>query len=638
VRQALAAVAALLVLAAVVGVAYVTLEGRDPDRASAEAPDATVDAYLAAWADGDHEAMADLVRDPPPTFATDHEQLREGLEVDGLRIERTALETDVDGRATATATVTAEVEHLGDLAWEVEVRVLRERGRWGVAWTPASLHPDWRPGLRFVTTTVPAERAAILARDGTVLAGPGERVTFGLEPGAIGSPEDVAEAFEAALPGSGETVERLLGRGDLVSGWFYPVTSLPADRAADIGRDLTGIPGVLRRTEDGARNLLAEDFAVHVVGRTGEATAEELERLGPPYEPGDHVGRTGLEEVLERRLAAREERRVELRDGTDGPVRATLAARAIGREGDEDDLDAGPVTTTLDVTVQRAVENVLLGRRTPAAIVVVDVEDGAVRATASRPVDGFHRAFEGRYPPGTAFAPVVLDALAAGASGPSVEVPCPAEAVVAGRRVANVAGTELGPASLADAAAAGCATSLATVGAEIGTDGLAAAATRFGAGTDPRVPLFANGLSFPDPVDAGEAAVAAAGQGRVEVSPLHLATIAAATSDGRWRPPYLLEEAGPGSPTSLAPGALDGLRQLVSRGSPALTAPGLSGLLGSARGGDDEVHAWFLGTVEGLGVAVLVEDADDLEEAGTLADRFARELAALAETPTDEPT
>lgn len=663
-RQAVAAIAALIVLGAVLFVANQALEERG-DEAALDGPDATVDAYLAAWGDGDHDAMAELVRDPAATFTEVHEQLREGLGVDDLTVERTDLVEDVDGRATATAEVTAQVASLEPLTWPIELRLLRERGRWGVAWGPEALHPDWRPGLRFVTTTAPAQRAPILARDGTELAGPGERVTFGFEPGIVEDADEVVDAFEAAIPGSGATAERLLTQGGLVDGWFYPVTSLPAETASEIGRELTGVPGVLRRSEDGARNLLADGFAEHVVGRTGEATAEELERLGDPYEPGDHVGKTGLEQVLETRLAAREEIRVELRDGESGPVRSTLAVGAAPREGDATgDGTTGPVTTTLDVTVQRAVENTLLGRRGPAAVVVVDVSDGAVRAAASRPLDGFNRAFEGRYPPGTAFAPVVVDALVASGGDAGTTVACPPEDVVAGRRVSNATGADLDDGPLPEAVAAGCATSLAAVGRELGEEALSAAAGRFGADVAPIVPLFANGLSFPAPVDLGEAAVAAAGQGRVEVSPLHLATIAAGAATGRWWPAYLLEEDGPGEAVNLAPGALDALGRLLAAGDTA--GAGLTGITGAASGPDGTVHSWFLGVVDDLAVAVLVEDAeqeagddagpvggeegDDRDgapderlngdrgvgEAGTLAARFARELEGLTQAPVDE--
>jgi hypothetical protein len=666
VRQALAGLAAVLVVAVVVIVGWRALEGSEAvSSETADAPGEAVDAYLAAWAAGDHDAMVDLVRSPPELFVDHHEQLRDGLGVDDLRIERTSLVEDVDGRATATATVTTDVDEVGPLSWEVEVRVLRERGDWGVAWAPTALHPDWRPGLRFVVTRATTERAPILATDGTQLAGPGQRITFGFEPGAVSSPEDLVDAFDAAVPGSGGTAARLLDQPGLVDGWFYPVVSLSEEQAGDAGRELRGVPGILRRSEEGARSLLADDFAVHVVGRTGEATAEELEDLGPPYEPGDVIGRTGLESAFEGRLAEGEQVQVELRDGVDGPVRVTLATSAEGAEG--------ALTTTIDVTVQRAIENTLLGRDTPAAIVAVDAATGAIRGVASRPIDGFDRALQGRYPAGTAIAPIVVDALVASGGDPTASVACPTEVVAAGRRVVNPGGpgspdgsgdgdtdggdgddvaeaeaeaeADAGAAELdlATAAARGCATSLATLGAELGGPALVDAAERFGAGRDLDLPLVSNGLSFPAPVDLGEAAVAAAGRGVVEVSPLHLATIAGAATTGRWWPPFLLEEDGPSEGVNLGPGALDGTQRLFPAaeddGDAATGAPGLGGFAASAPAFDGAVHRWFVGTIDGLGIAVLVEDdgqdEGSVDDPAPIAARFARELRALAEAPVD---
>jgi cell division protein FtsI/penicillin-binding protein 2 len=64
--------------------------------------------------------------------------------------------------------------------------------------------------------------------------------------------------------------------------------------------DLRELGNVLRRTSEG-RTLLADGFAQHVVGRVDEATAEQLEELGPPYAAGDEVGQFGLEQVFEDR-------------------------------------------------------------------------------------------------------------------------------------------------------------------------------------------------------------------------------------------------------------------------------------------------------------------------------------------------
>lgn len=594
-RQALAIVAAVLVLGGAVGGAYWWLLQGTASEADVADPAATVDAYLDAWAAGDGEAMRDLVRDPPETFVDDLAQLRDGLDATTFELTRTDLTEDVDGRATTVATVTAEVPDVGPITWEVALRLLRERGEWGIAYEPTSLHPDWRPGLRFAVTREEVEREPILARDGTVLAGPGDRVTFGFEPAAIVDRAAVVAAFDEAVAGSGETAARLLDRGDLVDGWFYPVVSVPAEEAREARSALTGVPGVVRRTESGARGLLADGFARQVIGRVAEATAEQLEQLGAPYERGDEVGQFGLEAVLERRLAGGERITVTLVDGSDAPVGDPLAEARVG-SGDAEAGPAGPVTTTLDVAVQRAVENTLLAREDEAAIVVVDAADGAVRAVASRPLDGFDRALQGRYPPGEVFAVVAGEAAIAEGDAP---------------------------------------------GAGVGAEALTAAAERFGFGVEPDLPLAAFGGSFPDP--GPELAGATRGQARIQVSPLHLASVAAAVAGGTWHAPYLLEDDGPGESRALAPGALDGLGRLLEQATPPLLdGTGATGIAGTARGAG-ATHVWFLGTIEDgaadLGVAVLVEDggedADAAAIGGGLAERLVRELRAVRDAPAD---
>ncbi|MTV25074.1 penicillin-binding protein [Nitriliruptoraceae bacterium ZYF776] len=634
-RQWLAIVGAVAVLAAAVGGAYWYLDQQVLDGpAGEEDPADTLERYLAAFERGDLGVLADLVRDPPDDFADLHEQLVDGLELTSLRADASPLEQDVDGRATTTLTVVATSSAVGELRWEAPLRLLRERGRWGVAWEPTSLHPDLRRGLVFDLEVTAVDRAPILAGDGTTeLAGPGRRITYGFEPEAVEDADEVVEAFEQAAPGSGAVAERLLD-GPLVDGWFYPVVSLAEDRARDAAPALRGVPGILDRTEDGARSLLREGFAQHVVGRVAPATAEQLEQLGPPYEAGDLVGQYGLERELEGELTGSDVVSAVLRDGASGPVRVTL-------ERTQDD-PSGPVGTTLDVTVQTAVENALVGVDDPAAIVVVDGADGAVLASASRPLDGFNRAFEGRYAPGAALGPVVVDAAFADGRDVDEVLTCPDEVVVGGYRNVDPEGTDLGEVDLATAVANACVTSFAQLGADLGATALSDAAARFGFGTEPRTPLDAFGATFPAPGDTAELGAAAAGEARVEASPLHLASLAAAAVTGTWRPPYLLEDDGPGTASALTDGTTDALRELlrtavtdgVAADAEVPGDPPVRGTTATGRAPGGGSHAWFVGAYGDYGVAVLVEDGGSgAEIAAPLAARFVRELRALRDDP-----
>jgi cell division protein FtsI/penicillin-binding protein 2 len=638
VRDLLLAAVALAALAGAALGGWWLLTGSDLLAGGREeaVPEDTLDPYLAAWESGDHEAMLELVRDPPEDFVAIHEQLRTGLELEGLTIEAGEATTGdpeqgQEGRASAPLDLTAQLPGDRELSWSTEIELLRERGRWGVAWTHATVHPDLRSGLVFDRESSSVERAPILAADGTVLAGSGERVTFGFEPTAVDDPEGFVEAFEEALPGSGATAERLLARGDLVDGWFYPVVTVSAARADEAGPLLREVSGVLRRTGEG-RTLLADGFAQHVVGRVDEATAEQLEELGPPYEAGDEVGQFGLEQVFETELIGGEEVIVSLRDGEEGPVRHVLDEHTTGAE---------PIETTLDVTVQQAIENALFGVERPTAVVVVEAGDGAIRGSASRPLSGYNRAFDGRFPPGSTFKVVTAEALLAEGATPDDEVDCPREAIVGGLRVTNAGDLALGPTTFRQAFADSCNTTFARLAADrLGDGRLTAAAERFGFGVELDLPLSAFSGSFPDPADTAELAAAAFGQARVEASVLHLASVAAAAADGTWRQPYLLVADGDGASSQLSSGVVAELQELmravVADGSGTeaeVAGQEVRGKTGTAQseGGAVE-HAWFIGSWNELGFAVLVEDGGSgAQVAAPIAGRLVSELEALTE-------
>ena len=635
VRNLVAGFAAVLVVAAVVGTGWWMLEGglAGPEEPG-DTPEATLEAYLDAWEAARHAEMASLVRQPPEDFAATHEQVVDGLGASALSIEAGEVVEPEDGRAVVDLRLRWDVEYTDEMAWETELELLRERGSWDVAWSPTAIHPQLRPGLVFDVEATAVERAPILATDGTALSGPGDEVTFGFEPTAVDDPDAVADAFEEAIPGSGEEAARELGRDDLVDGWFYPVVTVREEVADEASPTLREVSGVLRREGEG-RTLLDEGFAVHVLGRVAEATAEQLEELGPPYEVGDEVGQWGLEAAFEQDLTGSDEVRVLLRDGEGGAVRETLA---------EFQADpSGPLETTLDVVVQRAVENALLGVEDTAALVVVDGADGAIRGSASRPTSGYNRAFEGRYAPGSTFKLVTLEALLADGAGPDDEVTCPAQASVGGLQVTNAADRDLGDTTLAEAFAASCNTTFGPLGVELGADALTAAAERFGFGVEPDLGLPAAGGSFPEPADDTAVGAAAFGQAQVTASPLHLASVAAATVQGTWHEPHLLADRNAELETrSLSDGVLDDLqammREVVTEGTgtQADVAEDVRGKTGTAEAGDDVEHAWFIGTWGDYGFAVLVEEGGSGGEvAGPIAGRLVSELESLLDDPEE---
>ncbi len=368
------------------------------------------------------------------------------------------------------------------------------------------------------------------------------------------------------------------------------------------------VPGtVFRRTTAGL--VPSEGFAAHTIGAVGEVTADLLAELGEPYVAGDIVGMSGLEPVYEERLAGRPSGDVQL-VSAEGRV-ADVFARFEGERGE-------PVRTTLDRDVQAAAEDALSDVRTPAALVALDASSGEIRAAVSRPLEEFNRAFAARYPPGSAFKIVTTAALLESGVGLDDTVPCAEEAVVGGKPFRNAEGAALGEIPFRTAFSLSCNTAFVQLAARLDDRALAEEAREFGFGARYELPLDVAGGRFPAPDDEAEKAAAAIGQGRVETSPLHMATVAAAAASGSWRPPVLVgTRGGRGGTRVLAPDARsrlqDLMRAVVADGTgeaadvPREAVMGKTGTAEFGAGNPPRTHAWFAGFRGHLAFAVVVE-------------------------------
>ncbi|MDX1658359.1 MAG: penicillin-binding transpeptidase domain-containing protein [Nitriliruptorales bacterium] len=618
--------AALLVLAAVGAGAWALLTFEEPDP-EAEAG-AAIDDYLAAWERWDTTAMSRFVLEPPEDFAALHEQMETTLEPSATRITRGDVMVE-RGTATTELTVTLELPYADPFAYDTALTAQREGDEWLVVWSPSTLHPELRSSFTWRVDREEATRAPILAADGSPLTSPGDLHTLGLWPARIEDPEEVQSAFDTHVPGSSEDVAELLA-DDLNPDWFYPVATLRTERFESVWEEIGAIPGIVQRSSE-ERLAPTDGFALHVLGAVETLDEEAAAERGAPYAPGDVVGRYGLEAAFDEQLRGSGAIRIVLAE-PDGDVFTVVHEF----EGDP----AEPLETTLDLDLQRAAENALVGQSGNIAIVAVDIPTGAIRAVANRPLTGFNRAFEGRYPPGSVFKIVTAAAALQQGWAPDDEVDCPAEVTVGGRRITNLDGLDLGTVTLEQALAASCNTSFALLAADVGAEALADAAAQFGFGTEltPGLPAF--GSSAPQPSDDTELVEAAIGQGLVEASVLHLAAVAATVGGGGYGPPVLIQDQAPVSTQTSLPSQVSAdLTQLMATvvesgtGTAAdLDGEQVHGKTGSAEAtvdGERVTHAWFVGFRGDLAFAVLVEGGGSGGEiAAPLAARFLREVAA----------
>jgi cell division protein FtsI/penicillin-binding protein 2 len=366
-----------------------------------------------------------------------------------------------------------------------------------------------------------------------------------------------------------------------------------------------------------------------LVGTAAPVSAKQAERLGTPYEKGDIVGQSGVQQRFDKRLAGTPAAVISVTDASDHAVKTV--GGFPGKPGRD-------VKTSLDLRVERAAGSAMQGQSKPTSLVAIRPSSGQILAVANLP-GGFDRATQGTYPPGSTFKVVTAYALLQAGLSPSAKVDCPKTANVGGQTIHNSEGEELGSITFQDALAQSCNTAFALQTQKLLDPAkLASAASTFGFNQkiDPGVRVRAG--SFPAPTSDAELAVAGFGQGRDLANALSMAGVAAGVAGGTYRPPSLVTEpkvakvkTGRLDPR-IASQLTDMMRAVVTTGTakPAGLPAGTAGKTGTAEYGSGKkppTHAWFMGFRNDVAFAVVVEGGGfGAKAAAPIAARFLKAL------------
>ena len=523
--------------------------------------------------------------------------------------------------ATATAALgfTWDLD-AGDTDWSYTTTAKLDlvEDAWQAQWSSFLLAPDLVAGETVSVRRVAGERAVVLGAGGVPLVEDRAVLRLGIDKTAIdaagqdGAARQVAallgidaEAYAARVAAAGEKafLEGLVVRTD------NPGVDVAAVRAV-VGA--LAVPDTLPLAP-------TRLFARAILGTAGPATAEIVEASEGRVVAGDVVGLSGLQRQYDTQLA-----------GLPGQtVVVTSADAATSR--DVFTLPGTPgenLATTLDPAVQAAAETVLADVVPASAIVAIRPSTGEVLAAANGAgSEGLSTATVGTYPPGSVFKVVSSLALLRTGLTPDSAVTCPTSVDVDGRTFENFPGYPAaanGSISLLTAVANSCNTAFIGARDAVGQTGLAEAAASLGLGLDADVgyPEFLG--SVPTDSDGTDHAASMIGQGRVQVSPLGMATVAASVANGATVVPWLVGPVAPEVPAAavaLTAGEAEHLRTMmravVTEGGASflLDVPGAEVLAktGTAQYGETGAlrnHVWMIAIQGDLAVAVFVADGD----------------------------
>ena len=539
--------------------------------------------------------------------------------------------TEADGQTVAELDWTWA--NLDGEAWRYSSELpLKKNGLfWWADLTEAALHPELGSGGSFELRANPGQRGKILGADDAVLMEEGRVIDIGVHPNRL--EPDTLDSLVSGLNSGVDSLDldadELEDEVDEAEGdQLVSVVTLREDDYEDVKDSIHDLPGVLF-SEDSQTLTRTRGFAQATLGSAGPASAEDIEKSQGEVIAGDIVGRTGLQKTFNARLSGPGSVEVFAKgDSNDDSGKTKLTSLHSFEQKDGEDVE-----TTLDVKIQNAADEAAATAKKPAAVVAIRPSSGDVLAVANHDPDGaaWDRGLTGQYAPGSVFKIASGLALSEAGVSPGDDIDCPKTVTVGGKVFKNAEDEVLGDISFAKNFAQSCNTAFVSSGEEVTGDEVADAAAQLG--MTGALGIGAKMASVPAADDEVTHAAQMIGQGKVQTSPLSVATMAASVQAGETVTPRLVlgdaledsgadasdDAAGDDEAPALDEDAAQEISDMMGRTVTEGTAtklkdvPGdpVHGKTGTAEYGDEippRTHSWFAGFQGDLAVAVLVED------------------------------
>jgi cell division protein FtsI/penicillin-binding protein 2 len=599
----------------------------DPAALQQEAEQA-LSAFAAALEANDL-SQVEFARVTTPLVVGDYESLTGGLAPFTIAAEEGPVTLSGETMARAPIELAWTLDERVEWATSSDVELEQIDGEWLVRWAPSILEPSLLSGDELVWSRISPGRGSILGRGGAVLVDDFPVVHVGIQPQRVEDLGALVQRLEEVL---GIDPDELAARvAAAAPDAFVEVTTLRQDDYEAVRDEIFPLPGTV--FQDGSQSsALSDTFARALLGRSGEVTAEIIEENPGLFEPGDIAGISGLQATYNEALAGQPGAEISVIRAPLDPSSTTtgtgLTTTSSVRRANQpevlatiDPVEGEPVVTTIDPAVQIAAEAALEATELPSALVAIEVSTGEILAVANGPTGAtVNFAMTGQYPPGSIFKVVTGYALLRDQLGAEDPAECPQTITIEGRSFANAEDEVLGTVSFRSAFAHSCNTAFVGLTTGFAPEVLHDSAADFGLG----VTYDAGEAAFTGSVPVADSRVdlasSAFGQGRVLVSPLSAAVMAATAADGVFRSPRLVvsPELEPQVVSELEPGPAATLRELMravvteGTGRAVIGVPGppVHGKTGTAEFGNQnppQSHAWFVGFQGDVAFAVLVE-------------------------------
>jgi cell division protein FtsI/penicillin-binding protein 2 len=559
----------------------------------------TVRDFLVAWQNSDYGGAAKQTNGDRKAVAAALEAVPGELDLASLHLALGHVHKKGDD---ATAQFEVRID-LGDngppWTYGSEMRLHRAGGKWKVVWSPSIIHPRLGARQRLAVVTETPQRAYIQDAKGRPLTKKTKVQIFGVLPGQLTQPSQTLGRLAKITD---LDKDRVLGRvRSAPPQEFLPLVTLQLPDQARAAAQLLQVPGVEART---LYLPIAPAAAGAVVGQLGPATAERLQQVGAPYQPGDTIGVSGLQVLQQRRLAGTPTVKIVAQEPSGAGTQVLYQSLGTLSE---------PVQTTIDRKVQTAAEAALKKLRAPASLAAVNPATGEIVGAADH-MTKYNLAFTGQYPPGMTFSMITTQALLGYHQKLTAPVRCPRTYTVGDEVFHDSASRGT---TFQNNFIRGCPTAFASLYRSLAYQDLRTSAARFGIGVPWSLPLPSFSGAVPVPASDAQRAASMVGEGDIQVSPLTMALAAGTVETGTWKPPTLLKApraAQPIVPQSLDSDSIGALQPLMRSSVKSGAAHGanlsgvpVSGVTATVTYGSGKTVSWFVGFRGYMAFALAVE-------------------------------
>ncbi|WP_047984489.1 penicillin-binding transpeptidase domain-containing protein [Ornithinibacillus californiensis] len=352
-------------------------------------PHERLDDYFKLWEEQNFTQMYEMLTEeskeayPTDQYIDRYEKIYSDLDITEVqlsyeKLSEEQIETALEEGIATLPFVGNMMTMAGPIEFNYEVTLKQigeeEEKNWFLEWDPGFIFPEIKDGGEIRISVTEPRRGDILDRNRLPLALNGTVLEVGVVPGKLGdNPEASKEELAMLLNISVESIDKALSASWVKPDLFVPVGKQIPESNQELLDQLWQVEGVMTQKTTGRIYPLGE-AAAHLVGYVGKITAEELEgQDSTRYTANDTIGKTGLERFFESELKG--EKGIKIYTTKEGNDDITLAEKPV--------QNGKSIQTTIDINIQEKIYNSL--ENAPGTAAAIHPKTGETLALVSSP-------------------------------------------------------------------------------------------------------------------------------------------------------------------------------------------------------------------------------------------------------------